>query len=110
MSAFVDAVVVPEPECSLKFDILLIVDGSESVSHYGKLATGDGDYYRNKVYNLVKNIMALFKLGKNKVEIGLLFFGSNDMQSIKNQVNYNFFKEDFQCRFFQRKFLELTER
>lgn len=95
MSAFVDAVVVPKPECSLKFDILIIVDGSGSVSHYGKEATGDGDYYKNKVYNLIKNIMALFKLGKNKVEIGLLFFGSNDIQSIKNKVKYDYFKDGF---------------
>ena len=91
MSAFVDAVVVPNPECSLKFDILVIVDGSVSVTHYGKQATGDGDYYKNKVYNLIKNIMALFKLGENKVEIGLLFFGSNDIQSIKNKVKYDIF-------------------
>ena len=85
---FVDAVVVPKAQCSIKFDILIIVDGSASVTKYGREATGDHEFYKNKIYTLVKNIISKFDIGDDKVQIGLLFFGSKDIGSIKNQVMF----------------------
>ena len=86
MLIFVDAVVVPKAKCSVKFDILIIVDGSASVTKFGRDATGDHEFFKNKIYALVKNFISKFDVGVDKVQIGLLLFGSKDIGSIKNQV------------------------
>ena len=86
MLIFVDAVVVPKAQCSVKFDILIIVDGSASVTVFGLDATGDHKFFKNKIYTLAKNFISKFDIGDDKVQIGLLVFRSKDMGSIKNQV------------------------
>lgn len=51
-------------------------------------ATEDTYYYKNKIYELIKNVITNFELGNDKVQIGLLFFGESDIKQMKAQVSY----------------------
>lgn len=51
-------------------------------------ATEDTYYYKNKIYELIKNVITNFELGNDKAQIGLLFFGESDIKQIKAQVSY----------------------
>ena len=90
ISFFVAAVAVPASlsGSSIKFDIVLVVDGSKYVNDHGMKATEDTYYYKNKIYELIKNVITNFELGDDKVQIGLLFFGESDIKQIKAQVSY----------------------
>ena len=62
------------------------MDGSASVTVFGLDATGHHEFFKNKIYTLVKNFISKFDIGDDKVQIGLLVFGSKDIGSIKNHV------------------------
>lgn len=66
----------------------MIVDGSKYVNDHGMKVTEDTYYYKNKIYELIKNVIANFELGYDKAQIGLLFFGESNVKQIKAQVSH----------------------
>ena len=76
--------------CSIRFDVILLVDGSASIAFVGRRETGDNDYYKNKIYPFLGDLIKKFEVSEEKVHIGILFFGDKDLQKIVNQVGVNF--------------------
>lgn len=74
-------------ECIIKADIVLLIDGSGSVSTYGIRETGDNDYYKNFVFKMIKQIISLADVSEENVHIGVLFFGSKNIENVINQVS-----------------------
>lgn len=73
----------------MKFDIVLVVDGSKSINNHGIKATEDSNYYKNEIYELIKNLITNFKRGDEKSQFGLLFFGESNIKHIKAQVSHS---------------------
>ena len=73
--------------CSMRFDIILLADGSASVAYLGRRETGDNDYYKNKIYPFLGELIKKFEISEEKVHLGLLFFGDKDLQKIVNNVS-----------------------
>ena len=73
--------------CSMRFDIILLVDGSVSMTFYGRIKTGDSEYYKNKIYPFLGDLIKKFEISEEKVHLGLLFFGDKDLQEIVNKVS-----------------------
>ena len=73
--------------CSMRFDIILLADGSASVAYLGRRETGDNDYYKNKIYPFLGDLIKKFEISEEKVHLGLLFFGDKDLQKIVNNVS-----------------------
>ena len=90
ISFFIAAVVVPTllPGSSMKFDIVLVVEGSKSINNHGIKATEDSNYYKNEIYELIKNLITKFKRGDDKAQFGLIFFGESNIKQIKAQVSH----------------------
>ena len=72
----------------MKFDIVLVVDGSKSINNHGIKATEDWNYYKNEIYEFIKNLITNFKRGDDKAQFGLLFFGESNIKQIKAQVSH----------------------
>ena len=64
----------------MKADVVLLVDGSISVSLYGFLETGDEDYYRKYLVKALVNLVSEFGISKDLVHMSILFFGDRDIQ------------------------------
>ena len=71
----------------MRFDIILLADGSASVAYLGRRETGDNDYYKNKIYPFLGDLIRNFDISEEKVHLGLLFFGDKDLQKIVNNVS-----------------------
>lgn len=67
-------------QCPLKFDIILLVDGSRSIAYYGYQETQDSSYYKNKIYPLLGDLIKKFNVSEDKVHLGLLFFGEKNLE------------------------------
>lgn len=79
--------------CKIKADIALLVDGSSSVTKYGRKETKDPDYYKNYVMKALKELVQKFNVNKDEVHIAIVFFGSKDIQKIFNKVHTLFIKK-----------------
>lgn len=73
--------------CQVKADLLLLVDGSNSIQRSGLKETGDADYYRNFILNGLKFLVSQFNVNRNEVHISILFFGDNNIKSTSKEVS-----------------------
>ena len=82
----------PDERCVLKADIVLLVDGSASISAFGTTATGDPNFYKNHIFKFLENIISKFDVSPEGTHIGVVFFGKKNMEEVKNKVSRNIFE------------------
>ena len=73
-------------KCNVKADIVLLVDGSKSVSAGGRSSTGDSNYYKHFVFEMLKDLINDFDAGDDNVHMGCMFFGNEDITKTINEV------------------------
>ena len=63
----------------MKADIVLLIDGSGSISKYGKMFVGSR-YYLRKVYPAIMQLIGSLPISEDNIHLGFVFFGADNLE------------------------------
>ena len=68
-------------DCKVKADIVLLIDGSGSISKLGKKLVGSR-YYLRKVYPAIMQLIGSLPISEDNIHLGFVFFGADNLEKV----------------------------
>jgi len=76
-----------QDDCKVKADIVLLIDGSGSISNFGKKFVGPG-FYLNKVYPAIMQLIKSLPISEDNIHLGFVFFGADNLEKIVEEEDW----------------------